>query len=380
MFTPTTPATPNAFSMRTDPGPLTRASARRAWVDQARGWGILLVVIGHTLRGLTASGLLPSDGLWAYVDRFIYAFHMPLFFFVSGLFLMPGREESYLGFARRRLLRLGYPYLLWATLQTLVQILLSRYTNHRVGFEELWSIGYAPPMQFWFLYALFLQVLLIGALSKLGLGRGAILGVAALLYVTQSLVPLVGWMPLQQARGMLLYTCLGVFMGASPRIKAIEAGRSALYAGSVVVGFAVVAVFALRSDPSRSDPNLAFVVASCGMLASISLCVLLGRLGAVRISQLLTEWGEASLAIYVAHTLVSAGVRIVLTRAFHVENPAIHAVLGTLLGLTVPWAMFRLCRRIDWPYPFEWPASPRPPRTHPVAVLEREREPARAQL
>lgn len=43
---------------------------RKKWVDTAKGIGIILVVIGHIYEGL------PKD--------FIYIFHMPFFFFLSG--------------------------------------------------------------------------------------------------------------------------------------------------------------------------------------------------------------------------------------------------------------------------------------------------------
>jgi len=44
---------------------------RQEWLDVLKGFGILFVVLGHALA---------DGGLKTY----IYAFHMPLFFFVSG--------------------------------------------------------------------------------------------------------------------------------------------------------------------------------------------------------------------------------------------------------------------------------------------------------
>lgn len=56
-------------------------SKRVQYIDIAKGIGILLVVLGH-------------NDLQAYhpvLYRFIYAFHMPLFFFLSGIFFQPER-------------------------------------------------------------------------------------------------------------------------------------------------------------------------------------------------------------------------------------------------------------------------------------------------
>src|SRR6516162_8987779 len=103
------------------------APARLEWVDVAKGLGIALVVLGHTLRGLVNAGLLNPEGPVQVVDRWIYAFHMPLFFILSGLFLARSAERPLRSFVADKLLRLGYPYLVWVTLQTLVMVLLSRY-------------------------------------------------------------------------------------------------------------------------------------------------------------------------------------------------------------------------------------------------------------
>ena len=48
-----------------------QASLRLKWLDIAKGITIILMVIGHTS--------IPDP-----FSRFIYAFHMPLFFLVSG--------------------------------------------------------------------------------------------------------------------------------------------------------------------------------------------------------------------------------------------------------------------------------------------------------
>lgn len=47
---------------------------RENWVDIAKGIGIILVVMGHANCPEIPHGI-------------IYSFHMPLFFFLSGLFI-----------------------------------------------------------------------------------------------------------------------------------------------------------------------------------------------------------------------------------------------------------------------------------------------------
>lgn len=46
------------------------------WIDVAKGIGIILMVMGHTS--------MPDA-----INRWIYSFHMPLFFLLSGLLFIP---------------------------------------------------------------------------------------------------------------------------------------------------------------------------------------------------------------------------------------------------------------------------------------------------
>lgn len=62
---------------------------RDAWIDYAKAIGIILVVYGHVARGIFTAGLDMDPRIYEITDNIIYSFHMPLFFFLSGLFLLP---------------------------------------------------------------------------------------------------------------------------------------------------------------------------------------------------------------------------------------------------------------------------------------------------
>lgn len=64
------------------------------FLDAMKGMGILLVVLGHV-------------SLIEPLNTVIYAFHMPLFFFISGFLFFSSRKEH---FAVRRVKSLLTPY------------------------------------------------------------------------------------------------------------------------------------------------------------------------------------------------------------------------------------------------------------------------------
>lgn len=76
---------------------------RIGWLDAAKGIGILLVVLGHT------ESLPPA------VTTYIFSFHMPLFFFLSGYLFRPG-GSGFRAFVRKKAKSLLVPYFAFAFL------------------------------------------------------------------------------------------------------------------------------------------------------------------------------------------------------------------------------------------------------------------------
>lgn len=74
---------------------------RLSYIDTAKGLGMLLVLWAHIMLG-------------GWTNSFIYAFHMPLFFFLSGMMF---RREKYRGFKQffvKRVKTLLIPYVFYS--------------------------------------------------------------------------------------------------------------------------------------------------------------------------------------------------------------------------------------------------------------------------
>ena len=72
-------------------------------VDIARGIGMLLVVAGHTRI---------NDLLGGFVERWIYSFHMPLFFLLAGYCFDEARYPNWLGYVGRKLRTIWWPFVM----------------------------------------------------------------------------------------------------------------------------------------------------------------------------------------------------------------------------------------------------------------------------
>lgn len=86
---------------------------RIAYIDIARGFAIFLVILGHTLT----VGELRS---------FIYSFHMPLFFMISGMTLKeknPNEKwRDFLAIIKKRASSYYIPYLMWGLFYTTLNL------------------------------------------------------------------------------------------------------------------------------------------------------------------------------------------------------------------------------------------------------------------
>ncbi|HLC15852.1 MAG TPA: acyltransferase family protein, partial [Thermodesulfovibrionia bacterium] len=89
---------------------------RLYWVDALKAIGIFFVVFGHTV------------GIEARVRDYIFSFHMPLFFFISGFLLKKKHlEMPYVSFLIKKGKELLTPYFVFGFLSYLFWVTLLRH-------------------------------------------------------------------------------------------------------------------------------------------------------------------------------------------------------------------------------------------------------------
>lgn len=136
--------------------------------------GPIFVIIGHS------SNLLVDEktAYWLFSKTWIYSFHMPLFFFVSGYLFKHngGIRDGILNFVIKKFKRLIIPYIIWNAMFFVPKFLFAEYTVDQVQFSipYLIKVFFSPRENIlghtWFLFALFevflCSILLIRVKSK----------------------------------------------------------------------------------------------------------------------------------------------------------------------------------------------------------------------
>jgi fucose 4-O-acetylase-like acetyltransferase len=324
---------------------------RFAWVDYAKAVGIILVVYGHVSRGLVNAGIMLDSPLYRGIDSIIYSFHMPLFFFLSGLFLISTYKSK--GFNRglgSKVDTIVYPYILWSLLQGGVEVTLSSYTNGDVSSAQVLSLFTEPRAQFWFLYALFFVFLLsFSLLLIVGVNFGWFL---FLLSVILYLSPIVNVMPVNinfLSNNLVFFLMGSVFQQA----RLINFNNGYIFVLLLLLAVAGHCIFH-QVGLSYSDKNISLLALSMiSLMAVISFSEWLSHFKLSFIAYV----GVSSMAIYLMHILAGSGVRVILSKYAGIDSVTLHMLMGIFMGVFLPLVALRLIDYYRIPYLFNFPIS-----------------------
>ena len=316
---------------------------RLDWVDYAKGIGMMLVVLGHVLRGLFSAGMVDSSSWIIDLEWVIYSFHMPLFFILSGLFFERSvGAKGGISFFKNKASVIVYPYIVWMIIQGLIEVAMSSYTNGRpTELIEVFSL-WVPRAQYWFLFSLF-SILVISFFIYQFAGIYLLLVFSLTLYFTSELIAsrYYGFVA-----DFMLYFVLGVFLNIYKEGLFFGIGNALVVAVVSVLGFGFC-VFV-----GGQNLIVELLTALFGSFFVIS--------GAILMQQLkwslgwLMYLGKISMVIYLVHIIFGSGFRILMHKFLGVDDAYFHMVFGTVFGVLLSVAFYRLTIHFKVKYLFKF--------------------------
>ncbi|MDE1160329.1 MAG: acyltransferase family protein [Acidobacteriaceae bacterium] len=325
---------PNAPSSSAKP--LSAAAQRSLLIDVVKGLAIILVAMGHTNQGLSREILIP----WTVrVNAFIYAFHMPAFFFVSGIFVLSSLQKRGLRhFLVNRAKTLLWPFYVFA-------ILISPWTPYLF---RRWMHEGPPPLHDvlrnlvsanaeWFLPTLFFSLIIVALLRRVPAPLLFLLSWPLGVYWHQ-----IGLAWVDRTVEFLPFLWLGVWVGS--RYGVIERVPRGVAASLAMVLGGVIYVL----TPNQLYlSNWRFV--PVGIAGTLMLLLLARVIGSGALGRGLAWLGVASLGIYLMASYGQGFGRLLL-HLVHVRAPLPHLLFDSAVAIAFgAWVyQHREKLRIGW--------------------------------
>ena len=327
---------------------------RIGYIDIAKGLGILVIVLAHN----DLAGYHPT------LHKFIYAFHIPLFFFLSGMFFRP--ERSFGETLRRRFNTLLKPYLFTIFIIYLGEAAFSNMTFpniiERIG-KSMYATGwYIDWVQLWFIPHLFAVSLFAWAAWRVLFGRVKMdwarwllmfamlaVGVVTMPYFWPFTAPVIGKELYGLPFSLDLVFASGFFflLGYEVNQKSLEN----FFASPLVLAASFGLLFAMiwflppvLDFNTRTYPSLAIntIEALLGIALILSLARNLER-WSEKVANVFRYFGRISLVILIFHVPIQETLFGKFSRLGIPTDPSI--VLAFLSGVLIPALIYELAIR-----------------------------------
>lgn len=333
------------------------SSGRVAWVDYAKGFCIVFVVMMHSALGVEAA--VGHEGWLHPVVAFARPFRMPDFFLISGLFLARVIDRDWRTYADRKVVHFAYFYALWVTIQFALKAPGLAGEAGWDGVAAAYLAAYVEPFgTLWFIFLL--PIFFVTAKLTRGIPPLAVWLVAAALEIAHVQTE---WTVIDEFAARFVYFYTGYVL--APRVFALAA-RVQRRPAAAVFGLLLWALLdgAAVFGGVSERPFVSLALGLLGTGAVVSFSALLAR---SRLFAPLRYLGRNSIVIYLAFFLGMAGSRALLLRSGVVADVGAISALVTLAGIFGALGLFWAVRGTPLRFLFERPAlfrleRPRAPR------------------
>jgi uncharacterized membrane protein YcfT len=319
---------------------------RVAWVDYAKGFCIVMVVMMHSTLGVEMAA---GETSWmGALVAFAKPFRMPDFFLISGLFLARVIDRQWRSYLDTKVIHFAYFYVLWVTIQFAFKAPGFAAETGWAGVAQAYALAFIEPFgTLWFIYLLPIFFVVTKALRDMP--QAMLWAAAAFLQIADVQT---GWTVIDEFCSRFVYFYSGYVLApyvfdfaetvfANPRASVLFLLSWAL--------FEAVMVFGGYSE---------LPVVSLGL-------GLLGALAVVATSVLLStrDWalplryaGENSIVVYLAFFLPMATTRSVLLKFAPDLDIGLISLIVTAAGVVTPLILYALVKNTPARFLFKRPA------------------------
>jgi len=326
---------------------------RVGWVDYAKGFCIVMVVMMHSTLGVEAAAGHTS-WMGAFV-AFAKPFRMPDFFLISGLFLARVIDRNWRTYLDKKVLHFAYFYALWVTIQFAFKAHGFAAEIGWAGVAKAYALSFIDPFgTLWFIYLL--PIFFVVTKLTRDVPQTMLWCAAAFL---QPADVHTGWVVIDEFCARFVYFYTGYVLAAYVFDFAATVEANPREAPLFLVAWAVfeaVMVF----NGYAALPLVGLGLGFLGALAVIATSVLFStRKWALP----LRYAGQNSIVVYLAFFLPMAVTRILLLKLAPGLDLGIVALVVTVVGAVTPLILHVLVRNTSLRFLFARPSWAKLPPT-----------------
>jgi uncharacterized membrane protein YcfT len=324
----------------------TEIGQRVDWVDYAKGFCIVMVVMMHSTLGVEAAA---GEQSWMHhLVSFAKPFRMPDFFMISGLFLARVIDRDWRTYLDRKVLHFAYFYVLWVTIQFCFKAPGLTAEHGALGVAYLYAEAFVEPFgTLWFIYLLPIFFVVTKATRK---------APVLVIWITLAALEIAhvetGWTVIDEFCARFIYFYTGYIL--ANRIFQIAAAVQAR-ASVAVLGLIAWALFNGFYVSAGLDVK-PFVSLTLGLMGAVAVISVSARIAKANTLPALRWLGEHSIVVYLAFFLGMAASRSVLLKTGLVPDLGTDALLVTASGIAGAVALFLAVRNTPLRFLFERPA------------------------
>ena len=326
---------------------LGQAGAPRVdWVDYAKGFCIVMVVMMHSTLGVeTAAG---EQSWMHHLVAFAKPFRMPDFFLISGLFLARVIDRDWRTYLDRKVVHFAYFYVLWVTIQFAFKAPAFAAEHGALGVARLYAEAFIEPFgTLWFIYLLPIFFVVTKATRAV-----PVLVVWTILAALEIAHIETGWTVIDEFASRFVYFYTGYILATRIfQIAAAVQARPAL-AAYALTAWALLNGFYVSAGLD-AKPFVSLTLGLMGAIAVVSIAALMAKSDALSALRYL---GKNSIVIYLAFFLGMAAARSLLLKTGVIPDLGTVALLVTASGIAVAVLLFSAVRNSPLKFLFERPA------------------------
>lgn len=265
---------------------------RITYLDSLKGFIILLVIIGH---------IYPSTNS---IKIWLYSFHMPIFFIISGLLFNYDTTKDIPSFVNKKIKSILIPYVMFSITTISLNLLISHALTGEIKSQIYSFITGLGIYTLWFLPALFISEFIFKILHSKIKNKQFLISITIILF----LIGLLG-------KNIYLNTSLKVlyrsFIGLGffsfgyfifDHINKVDFSFLTIIA-SIIVNF-IISYFNTIVDLWSLNFNNLFLYCFCSLLGSLSIIFLFKNYTNILTNKLLIFLGRNSLIVMATHQLI----------------------------------------------------------------------------